>query len=159
MKQKLLVAICAIASMSCASSSQRPSGSDNGIEKQLANVERSWGDSYARRDIAILDRLLTDEFVDISEDGFMDKAAYLAQTKGLGATSDSFVFSEHRVRRYGDVAVSTGRLRWESDPERMAAPYMAVYVMRDGHWRPVAFQLTPTPRSEGPVRGGVSLVR
>ena len=147
MKGKLLVAVCAIASMSCASSSQRPYGSDNGTEKQLAELERSWGESYARRDIAILDQLLPDEFVDIGEDGFMDKAAYLAQAKGLGPTPDSFVFSEHRVRRYGDVAVSIGRLRWENQPERTAAPYMAVYVMRAGHWRPVAFQLNPTPRS------------
>ncbi len=146
MKGKLLVAMCAIASMSCASSSQRTSGSENSTEKQLAEVERSWGESYARRDIANLDQLLTDEFVDIGEDGFMDKAAYLAQTKGLGPTPDSFVFSEHRVRRYGEVAVSMGRLRWENQPERMAAPYLAVYVMRAGHWRPVAFELNPTPR-------------
>ena len=33
---KLLVAMCAFASMSCASSSQRAKGSDNAIEKQLA---------------------------------------------------------------------------------------------------------------------------
>jgi hypothetical protein len=147
MKRKLLVAMCAIASMACASSSQRTHGVDNGTENQVAEVERSWGDSYARRDIAMLDRLLTEEFVDIGEDGLMDKAAYLAQTRGLGPTSESLVFSEHRARRYGDVAVSIGRMRWQSEPERMAAQYMAVYVMRAGHWQPVAFQLTPTPRS------------
>lgn len=147
MKGKLLVAMCAVTSMSCASSSQRTSGSENGTEKQLAEVERSWGVFYARRDIANLDQLLTDEFVDIGEDGFLDKAAYLAQARDLGPTTDSFVFSEHRVRRYGDVAVSMGRLRRENQPERMAAPYLAVYVMRAGHWRPVAFELNPTPRS------------
>ena len=148
MKGKLLVAMCAIASMACASSSQRAngSGSENATEKQLAEVERSWGESYARRDVANLDQLLTDEFVDIGEDGFMDKAAYLAQARDLGPTTDTFVFSEHRVRRYGDVAVSMGRLRYANQPERMAAPYMAVYVMRAGHWRPVAFELSPTPR-------------
>lgn len=147
MKGRLLVAVCAIASMSCASSSQRANGVDSATEKQLAEVERSWADSYARRDIATLGQLLTDEFVDVGEDGFMDKAAYLAQAKGLGPTSDSFVFSEHRVRRYGDVAVSIGRMRWESEPERTAPQYMAVYVMRAGSWQPVAFQLTPAPRS------------
>jgi ketosteroid isomerase-like protein len=146
MNGKLLVAICAVASMSCASSSQRSIGSDNSTEKQLAEVERSWGESYARRDIAMLDQLLTDEFVDLGEDGSMDKTAYLAQTKGLTATAESFVFSDHRVRRYGDVAISTGRLRWESEPEPTAALYMAVYVMRAGHWQAVAFQLTPTRR-------------
>jgi ketosteroid isomerase-like protein len=146
MNGKLLVAICAVASMSCASSSQRSIGSDNSTEKQLAEVERSWGESYARRDIAMLDQLLTDEFVDLGEDGSMDKTAYLAQTKGLTATAESFVFSDHRVRRYGDVAISTGRLRWESEPEPSAALYMAVYVMRAGHWQAVAFQLTPTRR-------------
>jgi hypothetical protein len=146
MKGILLVATCAIASMSCASSSPRPNGSENGTERQLAEVERSWGESYARRDIANLDQLLTDEFVDIGEDGFMDKAAYLAQARDLGPTTDTFVFSEHRVRRYGDMAVSMGRLRYANQPERMAAPYMAVYVMRAGHWRPVAFEQNPTPR-------------
>jgi hypothetical protein len=146
MKGILLVATCAIASMSCASSPQRTSGSENGIEKQLAEVERSWGESYARRDVANLDQLLTDEFVDIGEDGFLNKAAYLAQARDLGPTADTFVFSEHRVRRYGDVALSMGRLRYANQPERMAAPYMAVYVMRAGHWRPVAFELNPTPR-------------
>lgn len=143
----LALAMCALASMSCASNSQRATGSDSAIEKQLAGVERSWGDSYARRDIAMLDKLLTDEFVDIGEDGLMDKAAYLAQTRSLGPTSGSLVFSERRARRYGDVAVSIGRMRWESDPERTAAQYMAVYVMRDGSWQPIAFQLTPAPRS------------
>lgn len=147
MKRKLLVAMCAIASMACASSSQRTHGVDNGTENQVAEVERSWGDSYVRRDIAMLDRLLSDEFVDIGEDGLMDKAAYLAQTRGLGPASESLVFSAHRARRYGDVAVSIGRMRWQSEPEGKAAQYMAVYVMRAGHWQPVAFQLTPAPRS------------
>ena len=147
MNGKLLVAICALASMSCAASSQRAKGSNTAIENQLAEVERAWGDSYARRDIATLDKLLTDEFVDIGEDGLMDKAAYLAQTRGLGTTSESLVFSERRARRYGDVAVSIGRMRWESEPERTAAQYMAVYVRRAGSWQPVAFQLTPAPRS------------
>ena len=147
MNGKLLVAMCTVASMSCASSSQRSIGSDSSTEKQLADVERSWGESYARRDIAKLDQLLTDEFVDLGEDGLMDKTAYLSQAKGLTPTPDSFVFSDHRVRRYGDVAVSTGRLRWENEPEPTAALYMAVYVMRAGHWQAVAFQLTPTPRS------------
>ena len=147
MKGKLLVAMCALASMSCASNSQRAEGSDNAIEKQLADVERSWGDSYARRDIATLDKLLTAEFVDIGEDGLMDKAAYLAQTRGLGPTSGSLVFSERRAHRYGEVAVSIGRMRWEDEPARMAAQYMAVYVMRGGSWQPIAFQLSPAPRS------------
>jgi hypothetical protein len=147
MKRKPLVAICAIASLACASSSQRTQGVDNGTANQLAEVERSWGDSYARRDVATLDKFLADEFVDIGEDGMMDKAAYLAQTRGLGPTSEPIVFSERRARRYGDVAVSIGRMRWESEPERMASQYMAVYVMRAGHWQPVAFQLTPAPRS------------
>jgi hypothetical protein len=147
MKGKLLVAMCILVSMSCASNSQRIVGSNNAIEKQLAGVERSWGDSYARRDIATLDKLLTDEFVDIGEDGLMDKAAYLSQTRGLGPTSESLVFSERRAHRYGEVAISIGRMRWESEPERMAGQYMAVYVMRAGHWQPVAFQLTPAPRS------------
>lgn len=147
MKRKLLVAMCAIASMACASSSQRTHSVDNGTANQLAEIERSWGDSYVRRDIATLDKFLADEFVDIGEDGMMDKAAYLAQTRGLAPTSEPLVFSERRARRYGDVAVSIGRMRGESEPERMAAQYMAVYVMRAGQWHPVAFQLTPAPRS------------
>jgi hypothetical protein len=148
MKRKLLVALCAIASMACASSSQRTHTLDNGTANQLAEVERSWADSYARRDIAMLDKFLGDEFVDIGEDGMMDKAAYLAQTGGLSPTSESLVFSERRARRYGDVAVSIGRMRGESEPERMAGQYMAIYVMRAGQWHPVAFQLTPAPRSQ-----------
>ena len=146
MIRKLLVAVCAIASMACASSSQRTNGVDNGTANQLAEVERSWGDAYVRRDVATLDKFLADEFVDIGEDGMMDKAAYLAQTRGLGPTSEPLVFSERRARRYGDVAVSMGRMRGASEPERMAGQYIAVYVMRDGHWQPVAFELAPAPR-------------
>ncbi len=148
MKGKLLVAMCAIASMACASTAQRTHGVDNGTANQLAQVERSWGESYARRDIATLDKFLADEFVDIGEDGMMDKAAYLAQTRSLGPTSEPLVFSERRARRYGDVAVSIGRIRWEGEPERMAGQYIAVYVMRAGRWHPVAFQLTPAPRNQ-----------
>jgi hypothetical protein len=77
----------------------------------------------------------------------LDKAAYLAQTRGLGPTSGSLVFSERRAHRYGEVAVSIGRMRWEDEPERAAGQYLAVYVMRGGSWQPVAFQLTPAPRS------------
>ncbi len=111
--------------------------------EQLARIERLWAQAYARRDTAEIGRLLADEFTDIDEDGVSTKAQYLSQTAGFGPTSESIVLSEERFRVYGDAAVTTGRLRWQSDPPSNAGYYTAVYVRRSARWQAVAFQLTP----------------
>ncbi|MEH3036436.1 MAG: nuclear transport factor 2 family protein [Sphingomonas adhaesiva] len=97
-------------------------------------------------DIATLDALFADDLVHIHSNALVhDKAGILAH---IGARR-AFVAIERgplRVRRYGDVAVLTGRLTnhlTTPDGPRVLDG-MATQVLRreDGAWRFVNFQLT-----------------
>lgn len=113
------------------------------VGEEIGRIERYWADAYMRRDTFALRELLADEFTDTDDRRTANKSEYLAETGGLGASSDRFVLTDGVVRYYGDALVSTGRVRLGREAMAAGARYIAVYVRRGGRWAPVAFQLTP----------------
>ncbi len=144
MKRIIIALTMMLATASLISSQmKRDDKSQSGnVEQTLMQMERQWAEAYARRDIATLDRILSDDYVETTEDGVMDKKQYLAQAKSLGTTSESLILDENKMRVYGDTAVSTGRVRWESEPPTATVLYTVTYIKRQGRWQAVAMQLT-----------------
>lgn len=145
MKRTLPVSMALLA-LGCMTRPAAKSGAlverDN-VGEEVGRIERYWADAYMRRDTFALRELLADEFIDIDDRRTASKPEYLAETGGLGASSDRFVLTDGLVRYYGDALVSTGRVRLGSEAMGAGARYMAVYVRRGGRWQPVALQLTP----------------
>jgi ketosteroid isomerase-like protein len=138
----LIVITLATPAAAQTSSGSRP---EEESRSQLVQFERDWADAYRQRDTRQLDRMLADDFVDIDAQGRHDKRAYLDMVSRLGPTSDALVFTESQIRVYRDAAVSTGVMRWASEPAAKALRYMAVYARLDNAWRVVAFQVSGPP--------------
>jgi hypothetical protein len=118
---------------------------DSDTKGQLIQIEDVWASAYAGRNTAKLERLLADEFTDTDETGTRSKRQYLAQLANLKATSDSFVFNDRTLRIYGEMGLTTGRVRWKTEAADKAGRYIAVYVRRDQRWQAVAFHVA-SPR-------------
>src|SRR5205085_7777807 len=77
------------------------------VEQELIRVERELADAFIRRDIATLERTLSEDFIDSNPDGIaQNKAAAIAETKSR--TVLSITFEDLKARVYGDAGIVTG---------------------------------------------------
>src|SRR5437867_12728951 len=81
---------------------------NSGVEQELRRLENQWQEALSRPDLAILDRLMADDYVLTTVSGeVVNKARVLAEVKSANATAD-VRNTEVAVRVYGDVAIVTG---------------------------------------------------
>jgi ketosteroid isomerase-like protein len=123
---------------------QAAAGVVEGDVAELVHLESVWNDSHLRGDADALDRLWADDLVVV-----VPKMAPLAKTEALGfLRSGRMKFSRYEtsevvVRRYGDTAVATGRLRRSREIGGRVLDddwrFIKVYLRRAGAWRVVAF--------------------
>jgi ketosteroid isomerase-like protein len=113
------------------------------VEAQVLKLEHEWLDAAARRDRGALDRILAQDFVDISYTGAVrlksDVLAARAAPDGTKQALDTL-----KVRVYGQTAVVTGRNTVSAaDGSRVAVlRFTDVFVRQDGAWRAVSAQET-----------------
>ena len=78
------------------------------VEPQLKKLEMQWADAEVKKDIAVLDRLLADDFTNTFDEGNLaTKAQYMAAEKSGEDVVSSYAYSDMKVRVYGDSAVVT----------------------------------------------------
>jgi ketosteroid isomerase-like protein len=119
---------------------------NRGVDQELRNLEGQWQEALTGRDVAILDRLMADDYVLTTVSGeVVNKARVLAEVKSANATAD-VRNTEVAVRVYGDVAIVTGLVlisgKFNEKDVSTRSRYIKVYVKRQGHWRVVAAQAT-----------------
>ena len=131
MKIRMLIPALLFASVSLAAPS---------IEEELIGVEIAWGDALVKRDHAVLESIIADEFLGTDSGGnTSNKQLEIASSKSGDFMVQSYKFSELKVQVYGDVATVTGI-------NLVAAAYRGrnvggryrfsnVYVKRDGRWQ------------------------
>lgn len=112
----------------------------------MRELETHWQEALTRRDVAMLDRLMAEDYVLTTVSGeVVNKARVLAEVKSSNATPE-VRNTDVTVRVYGDVAVVTGLVlifgRFNNQDVRTQSRYMKVYVKRKGQWRVVAAQAT-----------------
>ena len=117
-------------------------------EQELIGIEHAWVEALIKRDVAALDRLYADEYVDINPDGAIKgKAEDIAEVASGALNVASETLDEVRVRIYGTVAVVAGVYTQHSTAEGRDVSgsyrFTDVFVRRDGRWQCVSTQSTP----------------
>lgn len=124
----------------------------NDAERDVLKAERDWLDSYVKRDLDAMNRLVADEFVITYQNGVtLTKAEEIARLKSSAEPREAVELSTEdvKVRMYGDTAILIGTLLVKRSGSVERSRYTDVYIKRDGRWQVVASQLT---RVNEPVR-------
>lgn len=120
---------------------------------RLLALEQQWLHAIQIRDTAFLNRLLADDFTDISLHGEI-RHKHDVMNSPVAPASSTQQLSDMNVRSYGDVAVVTG-LNTVTDKHagwRVQTRFTDVFVERGGHWQAVSAQETLLPQAT-PVNG------
>lgn len=137
----LALIVCAGASFALGQTKDKKSERDLKVEHELRAQVRQWDEADVKRDVAMLNRLLADEFAFV---GGIDKRKYLAFVESGDAGIESAVSDNVKVRVYGDTAVLTGldtikgKRKGQEYVERYL--YTDVWVKRGKRWQCVATQ-------------------
>jgi ketosteroid isomerase-like protein len=126
----------------------QPFGDPAGDERELTQLVKELNEAVVRADIAVLERVLHEDYVHSRPGGVVeDRAQYLENRKTRRVQFESLVPEEINVRVYGDTAIMTGRSTAKGkdqygtmDEQRR---WTRVLVRRDGRWQFVHFQGTP----------------
>ena len=117
-------------------------------EETFRSLERELFNAYGKQpDLEAIDRLYADSFLAINADGSVtDKGQVIEFLKSGLWPSDRITSDEFRVRRYGDVAVITGRSTYFKEGQKVGAVrHTQVWAKLDGRWRLVGWQGTSLP--------------
>jgi hypothetical protein len=122
------------------------------IEQEVTRLEREVGEAITRRDLAALDRLIADDFLNTNPRGqVMTKQEAIASLTEADYELESICNEEVRVRVFDEVAVATGvgtaKGRYRGQEAVGRCPYLRVWVRRHGRWQAVAAQATSLPEA------------
>jgi len=123
---------------------------DNSLDVEM--LERAWVDAIPRRDVAIVNRIIAEDFAGIDPVGnTFTKAAYLHDLRNGVFTPKPIELDEIKTRIFGETAVVTSRIKIKEGPTwgRMTN----VYVKLRGRWQCVASHASGSRSGAGPVAG------
>ena len=116
-------------------------------EQELLKLENDWSQASMKRDATALARFYADEYIFTDADGVVtNKAKELKNLTSGAFRLKSYKFDDVKVRKYGDIAIVTGRNTitgvWEDINRDISGPYRFtdIFVKRDGRWQCVASQ-------------------
>jgi hypothetical protein len=135
-----LLAVAVLVSPQLTKAQTQPSSAGATTSRTLIALENRWMAALQNSDVAVLNSILADTYVDTDEDGQRtDKQGALAAVKS-GPQLQSVKFSGIRVYVYGDAAVVTGMqngaLNGQSPMPTIL--FTDTFIRQNGHWRAVA---------------------
>jgi hypothetical protein len=130
----VVVAVC----MPCLATAQS-------VEQQLKKLEIQYADAGVKKDVAVLDRVLADDFTETAPDGVVyTKAENMASLKSGEDVIFSYAYSDMKVRVYGDTAVVTyvdkQKETFKGRDVSGTSRWTDTWVKRGGSWQCVASQ-------------------
>jgi ketosteroid isomerase-like protein len=119
-------------------------------EQELRKVEREWDAAIVSRDVAALDRILSEDFRYIDSAGDVHSKNDIVQgVKSSEAVIEPFETEDVQVRIYGDTAVLTGRFMQKASYQGKTYSgqfrYTDIYVRQGGLWRAVSAHASRIP--------------
>lgn len=114
---------------------------------RLLKLEQIWMQAAQSRDIPVLKRILSDDYVDINYQGKLRHKADALRAPNVQVRKPGQTLGEEVVRVYGNTAVVTGRGQMNVGEQRYVWRFTDVFVKRNGQWRAVSSQ--ETPESDG----------
>ena len=103
----------------------------------LEMLERAWVDAVNRGDVAVVRRIIDDDFSTIDSAGnTFNRADYLLAVRNVVSSNQPIALDEIKTRIFGETAAVTSRIKVKISPTwgRMTN----VYVRRQGRWQCVA---------------------
>ena len=145
MKRILLLALATVAVSCLAVASPKKMGGS--AQEAIKKVEQERNQAVLRSDTAALDRMTSDDYTLINQQGELrTKAQMLDGFKSGTIKFDSRELSDLNVRVYGNTAVVTGRVTQKATENGKDTSgenrFTRVYVKEKGRWVSVALQIT-----------------
>jgi hypothetical protein len=124
-------------------------GAEHAVQPIL-EVQHRWVEALVKADVATLDDILVDSYVDTDESGCgFDKPGVLAALGSGDLKLASITLLETHVHRYGNSAILTGASAqtgaFQGQPIAPKILFTATLVLQNGHWRAVAAHRTAVP--------------
>ena len=148
MKRILVVTILIVAAW-CNGEAQSKSGKKKSIEQELMQLQRATEEAEDKKDLAALDRILTDGYIFTAPGGAItDKKQLIAEVKnGMPDEDQTLSYEDVKAHVYGKAAVVSyllivkGR---DKDGKDYLNRYRntVVWVEEQGHWRMAAIHVT-----------------
>jgi ketosteroid isomerase-like protein len=113
------------------------------VEQELKKLEMQYADAEVKKDVAVIGRLLADDYTLTDPDGIViTKAQTIADLKSGQDAVSSSAYSDMKVRIYGDTAVVTyvekGKETYKGRDISGTRRWTDVWVKRGGSWQCVA---------------------
>lgn len=113
------------------------------VASKVLALESKWNDAYKRGDIAVMNSLLSDDFIITVEDGTTySKAGYIAHTGGGSTAVEISDMTDLKVRLHGNTAVITGAYHEKGTikgkPYEYHDRFTDVWMNVDGRWQVIA---------------------
>lgn len=115
---------------------------------QVLAVEKQWNEVYKRGDIAMMNSLLTDDFIITVEDGqTYSKPGYIAHSGNATVHVQVSDMSDLQVRMHGNTAVVTGAYHEKGTDKGKSYEYRDrltdIWMNYNGRWRLIASHYSP----------------
>jgi ketosteroid isomerase-like protein len=116
------------------------------LEQELMQMERDWSAAYLNHEVAVVDRILADDYIGTDGRGVMtNKAQEIEDARSTDANRKilSELIDDMKVRLYDDTAIVNGRSteKIEVNGKELTIQYRRtdVFVKRGGRWQCVSF--------------------
>ena len=113
------------------------------VEQELKKLEMQWDEAGVKKDVAVYDRLLADDFMLTGPNGnLVTKAQFTAELKSGEDIVFSSTLSDMKVRVYGDTAVVTyvekAKETFKGQDVSGTSRWTDTWVKHGGSWQCVA---------------------
>jgi len=127
---------------------QSKGGQSKSIEQELMQLQRATEEAEDKKDLAALDRLLTDDYIFTAPGGAVtDKKKLIEEVKnGVPEEGQTISYEDVKAKVYGKAAVVNYRLivkGRDKDGKDYISRYRntVVWVKQQGHWRMAAIHV------------------
>src|SRR2546423_1103881 len=147
--KRILVFTILVAAASSHAQGQARSGKSKSIEQELMQLQHAADEAEDKKDLAALDRLLTDDYIFTAPGGAVtDKKHLIAGVKNnVPEEGQTISYEDVKAHVYGEAAVVNYLLVVKGrDPKRRDYTNRyrntVVWVRQQGHWRMAAIHAT-----------------
>ena len=115
------------------------------LHKEIEALEMQWREAQLSNDVAVMDRLLADDYIGISANGIIETKNEALALRRAGTLHITVLdLNDLKVRIFGDTAVVTSRadLQGTNGASDISGKYRytRVYNRRFGQWKIVSFE-------------------
>ncbi|WP_165423881.1 nuclear transport factor 2 family protein [Ktedonosporobacter rubrisoli] len=114
--------------------------------QEIAQLALTWATAELQQDIALLEKLLANDFVGVGTLGFLlSKQEWLARHRSGEMKYSVHALDEVKVRGYDETAILIGRLTQEAtyrdNPINTQLRTTLVFIRQDGQWHLASLHL------------------